>query len=328
VLVRLTDIRGVNLDVFDFDYDLVWAGLFLNADEKVYGRYGGRDAESPDRDLSLEGLRHAMNRALAAHRRAPAEKPLSALRPPRTVEQYPAARRFKDNACVHCHQVYDAHRAQRQAAGQWHTDEVWVYPQPANLGLILERDQGDVVKAVLPKSPAAQLGLKKGDVLELVNGLPVASIADVQYALHGAPAQGRLLIVWRHDSEQKMGELLLPEGWRKTDISWRASMRRVGPPPCVRGDDLTADEKKALGLSAKALAFRQGNYVSETARQAGIRRNDIILGVDDKALEMTAGQFLVYIRLTYRVGDRITYNLIRNGKRLKVPLTLPSPALY
>ena len=56
----------------------------------------------------------------------------------------------------------------------------------------------------------------------------------------------------------------------------------------MRGDDLSAEEKQALGLSEKRLAFRQGPFVSEPAQQAGIRQNDIILGVDGKTLEMTA----------------------------------------
>src|SRR5438552_4228565 len=60
--------RGVNLDVFDFDFDLTWAAFFLSPDEMVYGRYGGRDARSPDSRLSLAGLRYAMAQALAAHR--------------------------------------------------------------------------------------------------------------------------------------------------------------------------------------------------------------------------------------------------------------------
>jgi hypothetical protein len=30
-------LRGVNLDIFDFDYDLTWMAFFLSADERVLG---------------------------------------------------------------------------------------------------------------------------------------------------------------------------------------------------------------------------------------------------------------------------------------------------
>ena len=39
-------------------------------------------------------------------------------------------------------------------------------------------------------------------------------------------------------------------------------------------------------------------------------------------IKMTARQFLAYVRLNYKVGDRVTYNILREGKRLDVPLTL------
>jgi serine protease Do len=328
VLVRILNMRGVNLNVFDFDYDLTWAAFFLSADERIYGRYGSRDADSVDGQLSLAGLRYAMNQALAAHRRAAVEKPAAASWPPRTVEQYPAAKRLKETACIHCHQVYEFRRQELQANGRWKPEEVWVYPLPENIGIKLAVVQGNRVEAVQPGSPAGRAGLRKGDVLLSLNGRSVASIADVQYALHDSPAKGSIRVTWRRDGREASGVLPLTEGWRITDVSWRPSLRSLGPPPCVRGEDLTLEEKRSLGLAEKSLAFRQGNYVSEAARQAGIRQNDIILGVENKNLEMSARQFSAYLRLTYQVGDQVTFNLLRDGRRLDVRLKLPSPAPY
>ena len=147
--------RGVNLDVFAFDHDLTWAAFFLNADETVYGRFGGRDGESPDKYLTLSGLKHAMRAALAAHAKEPKAKPTAEPKPARAVEQYAAAGRLKPSACIHCHQVYDFRREDRQAAKKWSLDEVWVYPLPENVGLTVEPDQGDRIKSVQAKSPAA-----------------------------------------------------------------------------------------------------------------------------------------------------------------------------
>ncbi len=323
MFVRITNMRGVNLNVFDFDYDLVWAAFFMNADEQIYGRYGGRDAESADNILSLAGLRYAMREALAAHRRGSREKVPLAKATLHTVEQYPAAKRLKEGACIHCHQVYDFRREAAQEAGTWRRDDVWVYPLPENLGLTLAVEQGNRVQAVAAYSAASQMGLRAGDVLQRVNALPVASMADVQYALHRSLAEEPIALVWHRDGHRQTGVWQPAPGWRQTDLSWRASTRRLGPPPCVHGEDLTPEEKKALGLSARSLAFRQGNFVTTPARQAGIQQNDIILGVDHKALEMTAGQFCVYIRLHYQVGDTVTFNLLRQGQRLDVPLKLP-----
>jgi predicted metalloprotease with PDZ domain len=318
----VVNLRGVNLDVFAFDYDLTWAAFFLSADETIYGRFGGRDGGSADKYLTLPGLKHALRAALAAHKKAnagPAAEPKAA----RTVEQYAAAKRLKPNACIHCHQAYDFRREELKAAKKWALDEVWVYPPPQNVGLAVEPDRGDRVASVLDGSAAAKAGLRAGDVLKAVNGVPVASFADIQYALHRAPAAGRVAVAWERGGKEQGGELALAAGWRKTDISWRESMWGLEPPACVHGKDLGADDRKRLGLSEKALAFRQANFVPPAAEAAGVRQGDVIVGIDDKPLEMTMHQFNAYVRLNYKVGDKVVYNILRDGKRLNITVTLP-----
>jgi hypothetical protein len=321
VLVRITSMRGVNLEVFDFDYDLTWMAFFLNADSKVLGRYGGRDADSAESRMSLVGLRHALQAALDEHRAEAKREAHPRAVGERTVEEYPAVKRLSAKACVHCHQVYDFRREALQAKGEWKLDEVWVYPLPENVGVTLELDRGNVVASVAEGSPADRLGVRKGDEIRRVNGQPVASFADFQWALHRA-TDDTLEIDWRRAGQDKSGKRKLPDGWRKTDLSWRWSLRGLDPPPWVHGDDLTAEEKKALGLAEKRLAFRQGNFVTEPARQAGIRQGDVILGIDGKELEMTARQFSAYVRLSYKVGDRVTYNVRRGQERLDLTLKL------
>src|SRR6266545_3184129 len=93
--------RGVDLDVFDFDYDATWMALFLNAEGKVLGRYGGRHPDAAGAYLSPAGLRHALSAALAAHREQPPAGKAPPARASRTAEQYPAARRVAPRACIH-----------------------------------------------------------------------------------------------------------------------------------------------------------------------------------------------------------------------------------
>jgi predicted metalloprotease with PDZ domain len=316
--------RGVNLDVFAFDYDLTWAAFFLSADETIYGRFGGRDAESADSYLTLAGLKHAMRAALAAHRKAPKEKPTAETKPARAVEQYAAAKRLRDGACIHCHQVYDFRREELKAAKKWSLDEVWVYPLPQNVGLTLDPDRGDRIKSVAAKSAADRAGLRSGDTLKSLGGVPAASFADAQHALHLAPKTGRVAVTWDHDGKEKSGDLELADGWRRTDISWRASMWGLEPPSAVTGRDLGAESRKLLGLSEKALAVRQGDYPTPAAKAADLRPGDVIVGVDGKSPEMTMAQFNAFIRVAYKVGDKVTYNVLRDGKRVDVPLTLPA----
>ncbi|MCI0455497.1 MAG: PDZ domain-containing protein [Gemmataceae bacterium] len=323
VRLRVENMRGIDLNVFDFDYDLTWTALLLDADGKALGRYGGRDPTDATKSLSTAGLRHALSAALEAHRgRAPAGKS-SPRGAPRTVEQYPAIQRVAPRACVHCHNVPEFRREALQSAGTWDRDEVWVYPLPENVGLTLDVDRGDRVRAVAPRSAAERAGLTAGDTLLTLNELPIASIADVQYALHRAPARGSVPVRWERAGKAHSGQLELGEGWRKTDVSWRWSLRSLPPDPCVHGDDLRAEERKALGLGPRQLALRQGPFVTPPARHAGVQTGDVIVGVDGRDLDMTARQFGTHVRLTYRPGDRIVLNVLRGGKRLELPLQLP-----
>ena len=66
----------------------------------------------------------------------------------------------------------------------------------------------------------------------------------------------------------------------------------------------------------------QASFVSAPARQAGIRSGDVIIGIDGQRMEMTMLEFLAHVRKNYLVGDRITLNIIRDGKRIDLPQTL------
>lgn len=320
--------RGADLDLYEFDFDLTWAAFFMNERDKIYGRFGGRDATSPDKYLTLGGLKHAMREALAAHRVEPKDGPKPEPRKPRTVEQYPAAKRLKANACIHCHQVYDFRREQMQEKETWTRQEIWVYPLPDNFGLTLDPEQGNRVLKVKADSSAAKAGLKEGDLLRELNGHRIASFADAQYALHKPHPQENIPVSYQRKDEFLKGVLTVTPGWRETDISWRGSMWGLSPPASVHGKDLTAAEKKKLGLDEKRLAFRQGGFVPAAARNAGVRQNDIILGIDDKELAMTMLQFNAYVRLNFKVGDRIRFNILREGKRMEIPMTLPKKTTF
>ncbi len=74
----------------------------------------------------------------------------------------------------------------------------------------------------------------------------------------------------------------------------------------LTGEDLSAQEKKAIGLRDKQLAFRQAAPVHSEAQAIGIHAGDIILGIDPFTLEMSADAFRAHVRRNYLVGDRVT----------------------
>jgi predicted metalloprotease with PDZ domain len=318
--VRLTRIENLNLNLFEFDYDLTMMIFFMDADGRVYGRYGGRDARNADNRQSLAGLHYTMESVLAMHNRQ--DKVFA----PRSQ---PGARYIRNEmssgfrrGCLHCHQVKEIQNANLQRQGQWDRDLAWRYPLPDNLGLVLDVNRGNVIKKVKDKSPAASAGLQPGDVVQRLDGVPIHSFGDAQFALDHAPKTGAITIAWQRGEKVLEEKLSLPEGWRKTDLTWRPSMHRLLPSLRLSGTDLTAEERKTLALSGKQLAFRQKATLSASAKAAGVLPGDIILGLNGQQLDMDYIDFTEHVRSHYLVGDRVTLNLLRDGKRLELPLTL------
>jgi S1-C subfamily serine protease len=260
-----------------------------------------------------------MESVLAMHARAEKVYAPRTQEAPRHIRDIPGGRR---GGCLHCHQVKEIVRADLMRKGQWTREMAWRYPLPENIGVELEVDRGNVIKHVQRKSAAAEAGLVAGDVVRQLNGVPVHSIADAQFALDIAPKSGSIDVVWQRGEKEQAGKLSLAEGWRRSDISWRPSMQRLVPAVRLYGLDLTAAEKKALGLPAERLAFRQKNTLHSQARAAGVQLGDIILGIDGKELEMEMTEFLRYVGRHYLVGDTVTINVLRDGKRLDLTMTL------
>jgi len=323
VLLKLGNMRGLDLNLFDFDYDLTWAALMFDDQGRVLGRFGGRDAETPGKYHSLPGLRYSLEQAWERFQRGAALPKVRVAAPNKKIEDYAGAQRFTAKACFHCHNVAEFRREEKQAAGTWRKDEIWVFPEPATLGWTLELDQGNKLRDVRLNSAAAKTGLKPGDALSSIHGYATASIADVQYALHHAPAKGTIEVHWQRGGKEMRGEIALPDGWRHTDLSWRWSLKSMKPLPQVHGDDLPAAEKESLGLTPRQLAFRQGAFVPQAAAQAGIRIGDVIVGVEGKRLEMTGRQFEMYMRLYHQVGATVHYDIVRGQERLKISVKLP-----
>ena len=320
--VRLVRTAGADLNVFEFDYDLTWAVFLMNGSGKVYGRYGGRDAKGPDTRNSLEGLHFAMAAALEEHRKNPAVKPELPAQKPLYAENTPTAKKSYNRGCIHCHQVAEILREEEKIAGTWLREKMFPYPMPENVGITLDIDRGNLVKAVKPDSQAAKAGLKPGDLLQTLNKIPVHSFADASYGLHKAPFKGQIAVTWQARWQEAGRRLHAGRGMARTNITWRPSLMDLLPTLPVSGSDLTPKEKKALGLDGKRMALRQETPIHAAAYFMGVREGDIILGVDDKLLEMPAEQFPGYVRQNYLIGEALTINLLRNGKRLNLTVKL------
>jgi S1-C subfamily serine protease len=103
----------------------------------------------------------------------------------------------------------------------------------------------------------------------------------------------------------------------RIDVGTRTPSLRVRPRLDGGRETRTRAFGDAAGLSARQLRAAE-------SRRAGIRARDIILGIDGRKMEMEMLQFNAHVRLNYKVGDRIVFNVIRNGMRQDISMELTS----
>jgi len=317
--VRVTRIEGSDLKQFKFDYDLTFMVFLLDSQGRIVSRYGGRDAKNADNRQSLEGLAHVMGEVA----RTCAEEADRVIPKPTGKPVFAEGLGGGGRGCMHCHQVQEAINRNLARNFDWDPETPWRYPLPENVGVRLQVDQGNLVEKVFPNSPAAKAGIKPGDRIRQVGSIPVLSFADMQQGLEEAPREGKLKIIHRREGLKDLEATLeLAPKWKKTDITWRTSLRGLVPTVPLAGKNLTLEEKAKLGLGEKALAFRQRDSITQTAKDAGFKPGDIILGVEGRDLEMDTYGFQDWVRREFLVGDTLKVSLMRDGKRMVLPVVL------
>jgi hypothetical protein len=332
VCVRIIQTNGLDLSLFQYDYDMSWAAMFMNADLTIYGRYGSRNASGPQSDglLSVAAFRKAAELAMELHAGYPANKSLLAAKtgakaPYSTPTEIPGLTEKPQKAtarqeCIHCHMVKEYTLRAKWEAGTLTTGDLFVYPQPTNLGLTMDVDNGLLVKSVAAGSPAASSGIAAGDQLVNLSGQPLISLADIQWALNGAPNEGNLAVKLLRGGQSLEKSIALRGNWKKSDIAWRASSW-YGLRQGLKTEALSADDKARLGLSPDSLALVVKNLFGKSAKalpDAGVKKDDVIVAVDGKTNAMSESDFLIYLLLTLGPKESVKLTILRGGQRHEV----------
>jgi hypothetical protein len=341
VRVRLISTNGLDLSLFQFDYDQSFAAFLLNADGTIYGRFGTRSHRTEwEDDVSVAGLRRALQCGLELHAGYPEnESALRAKRGPQppfpTPESFPSlSPKYASSldlagdtvrSCIHCHQIGDAIKDNERRSGRMSASSLFPHPHPKSLGLTLDPDHCAVVRSVDGDSPAARAGFRPGDELIAFDGQRMISIADVQWVLHtSAPDRRSITATVFRDNGSESLVLELPNGWREQgDLSWRASsweLRRM----VLGGMLLETRDPRSPDLPAEGMALRikhVGQYSPhDEAKKAGILAGDILVSYDGRSDFASESQVLSYGIQHFRPGDQVVIRVLRDGNPIEVSI--------
>jgi len=344
----------LDLERFQFDYDLSFSTLFFNADGTLYARYGSWTHQKDPENKVTASFAAALQGVLRVHRGYPANqallagkqgKPVKHKRPtdmPGIKGKYRAELNWSGKvvqSCVHCHQLGDAQRLELRDAGKpLPLPLIYPHPPASVLGLGFDNSSFPLkVATVAEGSPAATAGVRVGDQL-LAFGVGetgeakkesreiIVTEADLSWVLHHAPdAGGKMAAVVHRDGGRSTLAIELPVGWRKqVDIS-----RRVGTWPMramafggMKLDALDPAKRSELGLKQEQLglfAKHVGQYGKHAkAKQAGWRKGDILLAVDGDDQQRSESELIGQLLREHKKGDKVPATVLRNGKQMSL----------
>jgi hypothetical protein len=328
ITVRLTDAAAIDLRILPAlgfqDWDLSWWGYFLSPEGRIYGIFGGKDHISDATRISPQALATTMKRILAHHydqRRAgwdvdgPAPDLSAQPQSTKTLPGYETwfsrgGPELKKQDCIHCHQVAEVIRQPAIDAGTFDKlKDTQVWPLPENVGIVLDRDDGLLVKSVEADSPAGRAGIKAGDSLAMAGGRKLFGQADFRGVLHRGPqGAGSIPLMWIRDGKLMSGDLQVQEGWRKTVLDWRMSMSQgnIGVGPGFFPLAMSRGERQRFKIADDAMGVKPFIYKNSAATAAGLKANHMIIAVNGKSPNIVGRAFEWYIRSNFNRGDTVT----------------------
>ena len=315
---------GIDIGRFDFDRHNALYYFIMNADEQIYMRYGGRDAESATSYLNLRSLELALEEGLEMHARGEVPQ----VEPPQSL--YPTDIPLLKNRtawrgeCVECHLIADYQNIQKERDGSLdRVRDMYRSPDIKTIGIYLNVPSGLLVEE--STGAAAAAGLQAGDRLTHINDVRVRTFGDLQYYYDKVPRDLRHISLGiRRDETQSTLNVELPERWWVTDLDFRHWT--VDPVVFFETQPLSAERKAELGFPVAGFA----GEVTDRERfhkfaTPPLKRRDIVYGVEGVFEDELANTPELHIKLRYRAGSTVKIHVLRDEERFVSELNTDRP---
>ena len=327
--------NGVNLEEFQFEYDLTWMAFFQNEKGQTYTRYGGREDRGPETHLTKASLVRVMRQVLELHKNGDVQiasrfepKPTNTVTPSDVPTLKPMMAKRKDSSCIHCHDVKVARLRHKRDLSELKKSMVFTYPTPKLFGLHVDPDIQNRVAKVETGSAADKAGIESDDILLSSGGQRILTFGDFTRVLEFAPDGGKIDLKLKRGDAARSVSVDLPKGWKQsTDPSWRPSLGMVGPGGGFWGRSSNAAERKRLGLTKEDLAIRVTFIWAPHAKATGIRLKDVVVSIDGQTNEMNMRQLHGYLQLNRKWGDTVPMVVRRGDRTINMTMRLPSEPL-
>lgn len=185
-------------------------------------------------------------------------------------------------------------------------------------------EDGVLVVRVMPGSPAAEAGLRRGDIILSIDGAPVNSAAELMGAIAAHAAGDEIELVYRHGSEERTTTAILAAVDGRTLLGVQpyqdapTQMRREAQPPQAQEqpEEVPQFRVQVIEPGAQILEVMDGSPASA----AGLEVGDVITAVNGEAV--TGPDALVETIGGYAPDETVTLTVARDDEELSVDVTL------
>lgn len=191
------------------------------------------------------------------------------------------------------------------------------------------REPGLVIVSVLADGPAAQAGVKRGDILLTVNDVEVNTVTDLQQILGDLQAETEVTLTVLHgDDERTLTVMLGEEGGRAfLGIVPYGDYVIEQMSDSAEGFEFEIPAVPRSRAEPFTLHFDTGVRIIEVvpdgpAAQAGLMQGDIVDAVDGQSVDQEND--LATLIQSYQPGDTVTLD-VRRGGTVTIGGTVPPP---
>ncbi|HVF80691.1 MAG TPA: PDZ domain-containing protein [Flavisolibacter sp.] len=203
-----------------------------------------------------------------------------------------------------------------------------------------ENDKGAELESVVKESAAEKAGLKKGDIITKIDDKKIEAASDVTKAIKAHKPGDKVSITYLRDGKEQKAtaELTKWKGMNMTTFTapkgfdsqiWKESMNnRVLQPaaPRISGSTFYRTGGLKLGLSVQDTDDGKGVKVLEVeddgnAAKAGIKKDDVITQIDDKAVN--GADEIAKVMKEKKDQPTVRFQLSRAGKAQTIEVKVP-----
>ena len=192
----------------------------------------------------------------------------------------------------------------------------------------LPKDQGELVRSVVPGQAAARAGLQQGDVILRVNGRTVTPDETVSFLIANSAVGSRVPLEIIRDGKRQTVQVQVGQRPTEEELA-KVTGANDDDQQRALGDETPVTPGSALGLSLQPLNAQivkalnlppsvKGVVITSVdpnsdAAEKGIRRGDVIVSVNRQAVG-NAQQVLAAVDTARRAGRSSVLLLIKRGQ--------------